>query len=80
MSDRVLTLVAQGEEATRELPMPAVVYFLITFALFVVALGVTWSFRNTAHKVPASAHVDQHGRIQIEGHPSHPNHVEGTHH
>jgi hypothetical protein len=71
MSDRVLTLAAQGEEATRELPMPPVLYFIITFALFVVALAVTWSFRNTAHKVPASTHVDQHGRIQIEGHPSH---------
>lgn len=77
MSDRVLTLVAQGEEATRELPMPPLAYLIITFALFLVALAVTWSFRNTAHKVPTSTHVDQHGRIQIEGHPSH---VDGTHH
>ena len=52
-------------------------YLIITFALFVVALAVTWSFRNTAHKVPASTHVDQHGRIQIEGHPSH---VDGAKH
>ncbi|GAA6527162.1 hypothetical protein [Intrasporangium sp. DVR] len=80
MSDRLLTLVAQGEEATRELPMSPIVYFLIAFGLFLVALGVTWSFRNTAHKVPLSTHVDQHGRIQIEGHPSHPHHVEGTQH
>ena len=71
MSDRVLTLAAQGEEATRELPMPAVMYFVITFVLFLVALAVTWSFRNTAHKVPVSTLVDQHGRIQIEGHPGH---------
>ena len=71
MSDRVLTLAAQGEEATRELPMPFVMYFIITFALFLVALAVTWAFRNTAHKVPVSTHVDQQGRMQIEGHPSH---------
>lgn len=54
MSDRVLsvlTLASEGEEATRELPMPVIAFFLITFALFVVLLGVTWSFRNTAYKV-----------------------------
>jgi hypothetical protein len=76
MSDRVLTLVAQGEEATRELPMPPIAYFIITFALFLVALGVTWSFRNTAHKIQAPTHVDAHGRIQIEGHPGP---ADGTH-
>jgi len=53
MSDRVLALVTEGEEAARELPMPVIAYFLITFALFLVLLGVTWSFRNTAYKVQA---------------------------
>ena len=53
MSDRVLALVAEGEGAARELPLPVIAYFLITFALFLVALGVTWSFRNTAYKVQA---------------------------
>lgn len=77
MSDRVLTLVAQGEEAARELPMPAVAYFVITFALFLVALAVTWSFRNTAQKIQRPTHVDAHGRIQIEGHPGH---ADGAHH
>ena len=33
--------------------MPVIAYFLITFLLFVVLLGVTWSFRNTAYKVQA---------------------------
>jgi hypothetical protein len=33
--------------------LPVIAYFLITFALFLVALGVTWSFRNTAYKVQA---------------------------
>ena len=32
--------------------MPVIAYFFIAFALFLVALGVTWSFRNTAYKVP----------------------------
>jgi hypothetical protein len=53
MSDRVLALVAEGEGAARELPLPVIAYFLITFALFLVALAVTWSFRNTAYKVQA---------------------------
>jgi hypothetical protein len=53
MSDRVLALVTEGEEAARELPMPVIAYFLITFAVFLVLLGITWSFRNTAYKVQA---------------------------
>jgi hypothetical protein len=53
MSDRVLALATQGEEAARELPMPVIAFFFITFALFLVALAVTWSFRNTAYKVQA---------------------------
>jgi hypothetical protein len=51
MSDRVLALVAEGEEAARELPMPVIAYFLIAFAVFLVLLGVTWSFRNTSAKL-----------------------------
>ena len=77
MSDRVLDSAAQGEEAARELPMPPIAYFIITFALFLVALGITWCFRNTADKVQAPRHVDQHGRMQIEGHASH---ADGAHH
>jgi hypothetical protein len=53
MSDRVLALVTEGEEAARELPMPVIAYFFITFSLFLLALAVTWSFRNTAYKVQA---------------------------
>lgn len=52
MSAHVLSLAA-AEEATRELPMPLIAFFLITFALFVLLLGITWSFRNTAYKVQA---------------------------
>ena len=52
MSDRVQSVLSLvSEEATRELPMPVIAYFLITFALFLLLLGVTWSFRNTAYKV-----------------------------
>ena len=62
MSDRVLALVTEGEEAARELPRPVIAYFVITFALFLVALGVTWSFRNTAYKVqPPRHHETPHG-------------------
>ena len=51
MSARVIALVAETEEATRELPMPVIAYFIIAFSLFVVLLGITWSFRNTAAKL-----------------------------
>ena len=53
MSDRVLALAAETQEATRELPMPVIAYFLIAFSVFLVLLGITWSFRNTAYKVQA---------------------------
>jgi hypothetical protein len=51
MSQRVNALVAAAEEATRELPMPVIAYFVIAFVTFLVLLGITWSFRNTAAKV-----------------------------
>ncbi|WP_404392896.1 hypothetical protein [Humibacillus xanthopallidus] len=51
MSQRVSALVAATEEATRELPMPVIAYFIIAFVSFIVLLGITWSFRNTAAKV-----------------------------
>ncbi len=51
MSQRVNALVAATEEATRELPMPVIAYFIIAFVTFLVLLGITWSFRNTAAKV-----------------------------
>ena len=51
MSERVIALVAETEEATRELPMPVIAYFLIAFTVFLVLLAITWSFRNTAAKL-----------------------------
>lgn len=78
MSDRVLTLAAEGAEAVYELPMPPIAYFLIAFALFLLALGVTWSFRKTANRVPLNTHVDAQGHLQVEG-GAH-GHVEGTQH
>ena len=51
MSQRVSALVAATEEATRELPMPVIAYFIIAFVVFLLLLGVTWSFRNTAAKL-----------------------------
>ena len=40
-----------SEAAHGSLPMSANWYFAIAFALFLLALGVTWSFRGTASKV-----------------------------
>ena len=59
-----LVTVAAEAEVVRELPMPPVMFFVIVFALFLAALGVLWTFRNTAHKVPVTTHVDQHGNLQ----------------
>ena len=50
MSDRVSALVA-AEEAARELPMPVIAFFIIAFVVFLLLLGVTWSFKNTAAKL-----------------------------
>jgi hypothetical protein len=72
MSDRVLNAVLTAEEATRDLPMAPIVYFIISFGLFVILLGVTWSFRNTAHKLPHSQDGEPwHGHASIE--------TDGTH-
>jgi hypothetical protein len=73
MSDRVLALVTEGQEAARDLPMPVIAYFLITFALFLVALGITWSFRNTAYKVQSPRHGAQGTHGPASG-------TDGTHH
>jgi hypothetical protein len=65
-------VVAQGEEAARELPMPVLAYFFIVFAIFLVLLGITWTFRNTAYKVQP--------RRQARQDPHHPSGPDGDHH
>ena len=44
-------LVAEGE-AARSLPMPDVLYGVLAFAVFLLLLGITWMFRNTASRAP----------------------------
>ena len=71
MSDRVLSVALTAEEAAHELPMPVIAYFFIVFGLFLVALAITWSFRNTAYKLQ-SPHHDQPSRHEaIESDGSH---------
>ena len=50
MSASVLPHLVRAEEV-RELPMPAIAYAAIAFLLFLVGLGVLWSFRNAAAKI-----------------------------
>lgn len=52
MSASVLPVLVRAEEAHHDTPMPPVVYAAIAFALFLVGLGVLWSFRKTYAKVP----------------------------
>jgi hypothetical protein len=54
MSDRVSALVA-AEEAAHELPMPVIAFFIIAFCVFLLLLGITWSFKNTAAKIGTPA-------------------------
>ncbi len=51
MSASVLPVLIRAEEATRELPMPAVMYGVVAFIVFMLLLAFLWSFRNTAYKV-----------------------------
>jgi hypothetical protein len=50
----VLTGLVSAEEQHRSLPMPAIAYGVIAFVAFLVGLGVLWTFRNTAAKVPTT--------------------------
>ncbi|EWT06842.1 hypothetical protein N864_16085 [Intrasporangium chromatireducens Q5-1] len=62
MSDRVLSVAQAAGEAAHELPMPDIAFFFVAFGLFLVALGITWSFRNTAYKLqaPRGSQTDVH--------------------
>ncbi|WP_207555718.1 hypothetical protein [Intrasporangium flavum] len=73
MSDRVLALAAESQEAVRELPMPVIAYFIIAFSVFLLLLGITWSFRNTAYKV-AQNRRRQHGAPGAGVDPNGPHH------
>jgi hypothetical protein len=55
MSSSLSNLFAAAEEHHRELPMPVEFYGGIAFLLFLLALGVLWSFRGTAHKLGPDA-------------------------
>ena len=50
--------------------MPVIAYFFIVFAVFLILLGITWTFRNTAYKVRRPAAQD----------PRHPSGPDGSHH
>lgn len=54
---------AAAEEATHtELPIPAWLIGLIALLVFVLLLGVTWSFRGTHHRyAPPSGHGETPG-------------------
>lgn len=56
MSASVLPRLAAAV-GSRELPMPPLAYAGIAFLLFLLGLGVLWSFRNTANKVAHRHHA-----------------------
>lgn len=51
MSASVLPALIHAEEATRQLPMPAVMYGIVAFVVLLLLLAFLWSFRGTAYKV-----------------------------
>ena len=63
MSASVLPVLINAEEAHRELPMNAVMYGVIAFAVFLLLLAFLWSFRGAAYKVR-----DKHARPSAGGH------------
>ncbi|MDQ6897403.1 MAG: hypothetical protein M3171_12485 [Actinomycetota bacterium] len=56
MSASVLPVLVSGfasaEEAPRALPMPAIAFGVLAFVAFLIGLGVLWTFRNAAAKIP----------------------------
>jgi hypothetical protein len=48
----VVTGLVSVEEQHSSLPMPPMAYGVIAFVAFLLGLGVLWTFRNTAAKVP----------------------------
>ena len=57
--------------------MPVIAYFVIAFVVFVVLLGITWSFRNTAAKVGQTRRTPGAGR---PGSADHARDTDGTSH
>ncbi|MEP6651011.1 MAG: hypothetical protein ABJA74_14060 [Lapillicoccus sp.] len=60
----VVTGLVSAEEQHRSLPMPPIAYAVIAFCAFLLGLGVLWTFRNTAAKVPNRGQhndADMHG-------------------
>lgn len=73
MSTTVLTVMAGVLAAAEgiELPMPTWLYGVIAWILFMIALGVLWSFRGTAQK-----YADQ---ADDQAHPFHGTHPGARH-
>jgi len=81
MSSLSLTVLTAAEPAGRELPMPPVMFGIISIALFLLALLFLWSFRNTAaktdprnigghgqkgRKAHRAGHAEQHGDTRTQ--------------
>jgi hypothetical protein len=81
MSSLSLTVLTAAEPAGRELPMPPVMFGVISIALFLLALLFLWSFRNTAAKTDPrnfgghgqkgrqahrAGHAEQHGDTRTQ--------------
>jgi len=62
----VVALATAGTVKLRELPMSPYAYWAISFASFLVLLGLLWSFRNTAAKYDTPVRV-QHGDSDSHG-------------
>lgn len=56
----------EGGHVLKELPMPAIMYGVIVFSLFLVLAAVTFSFRDVAnrHSAKAEAFAREHGTAQ----------------
>jgi hypothetical protein len=67
----VAALATAGTVKLRELPMSPYAYWALSFASFLVLLGLLWAFRNTAAK------YDTPGRAEHGG-PGSPGDAQGS--
>lgn len=57
----ILAAEGGGHEMVWQLPIPAWSYGALSLAIFVILLGVVWSFRNAGHTYMTQPDIVEHG-------------------
>ena len=59
-----------GERPEFHLPIPAWSYGALALAIFLILLGVVWSFRNAGHTLMTQPDIVEHGHGTAPGAPT----------